>query len=52
MDFSDFTDNDVENGATASGPKVKKRYKMTVVARDARFAKKAKGASKGVSGTK
>ena len=52
VEFSDFTDNEADSGATASGPKVKKRYKLTPAARDARLAKKAKGASKGVAGTK
>lgn len=53
VEFSDFTDNEVDNGASASAPKVKRKYKMTAAARDAMFAEKAtKGASTGVSGTK
>jgi hypothetical protein len=52
VDFSDFTENETENAASASGTRVKKKYKMTVAARDARLAKRAKGSGKGVSGTK
>ena len=29
VEFSDFTDNDVDNGATVSATRVKKKYKMT-----------------------
>ena len=52
VEFSDFTDNDVESGATASVPRVKKNYKLTQAQRDARTAKKAKAVGKGTAGSK
>jgi len=52
VEFSDFSDPEEGTGAAASDGKVKKKYNMSPAARDARFAKRAKGAGKGVAGVK
>ena len=43
VEFSDFTDNDVESGATAPATRIRKKYKMRASERDARVQKKTKG---------
>ena len=51
IEFSDSTDNEVENGAASSATKVRKRYTMKQSERDARTAKKTKGGGKGADGS-